>query len=182
MEVICEEGWVTQLLLEAAHERARSLHLPPAPLSTKPSLHTLFFLMEENAETQKGGDLVIRPCYALLLYHSFIYYLFFFIPMPWSEILNRSRHWNPFLGNVSLSTGRVSLYSYGWCMCLGPRAAGTDLLSNTMHNQVEENKDVGSTNSVCADRDGPGIQNPERTVVLSQDRHRGKGTQWRGTG
>lgn len=157
--------------------------ISPAPLSTKPSLHTLFFLMEEHAETQKGGDLVNRPCYALLLYHSVFLLLFFFFrkPMPQSEILKRSWLWNPFLGNMSLSTGQVCLYSYGWCMCLGPRAAGTDLLSNTMHNQVEENKDVGSTNSVCADRDGPGIQNPERTVALSQDRHRGKGTQWRGT-
>lgn len=57
----------------------------------------------------------------------------------------------------------------------GSRAAGTFYFSTTMHNQVEENKDVSHTNSVCLVRDDPGIQNHERTVALSQR----DGTSWR---
>ena len=38
-----------------------------------------------------------------------------------------------------------------------------------MHNQVEANKDVRSTNSVCLDRDDPGTQNPREQWLF----HRG---------
>lgn len=37
VEIICEEGWVTQLLLEAAHVQAQRLHFSLALFSTKPS-------------------------------------------------------------------------------------------------------------------------------------------------
>lgn len=57
----------------------------------------------------------------------------------------------------------------------GSRAAGTFYFSTAMHNQVEENKDVSHTNSVCLVGDDPGIQNHERTVALSQR----EGTSWR---
>lgn len=45
-----------------------------------------------------------------------------------------------------------------------------------MHNQVEENKDVSSTNSVCLDQDDPGIQNPREQWLFHKTPR--EGTQW----
>lgn len=54
---------------------------------------------------------------------------------------------------------------------LGTQSCWYRLLCHTMHNQVEENKDASSTNSICLDQDEPSIQILREQWLF----HRGKG-------
>lgn len=120
MEIIWEEGWVTQLLLEAELVQAKRLFFFSCAIFYKIPRARRIHLDKGT----KGGYLFIRPSYIFLLFQGF------FLkqkPMPQGKIPNRFHNQISIFGQWCVSLNKAEgVYSYmrTCTVCLGSRATG----------------------------------------------------------
>lgn len=181
MEIICEEGWVTQLLLEAEHIQAKTQPFFLV-IFQKTFLHILFFLMEEHLKTQKE----VIWLFDLVTHSSFIpvFFFFFFNQCLRAKIFNRSKYWSPFLGGermcvcvfLNMWTFLREHMSMHYLVCAGSRAAGTDYFATPCIIRLRRTKMLVLQTVFVWIRVIPASRTQENSGSFT--RHRGKGPSW----